>query len=351
MTKNFHEQSTLIQEMLKLSKIKEGERVAIITTHQYNHDDLTDYRIALDALGAEFIHLAIPPRAKGPKAIQPGTSLFYDMAKQADFLLFAWSSCVGEKPMVPTTHHEVVCEFLLSGGRALHVQSPFTKIREMWPDEKIIARTKAGAKLMEEADVIRITSKSGTDLVMNKKGRPAHTQYGCADDPGRWDNFAFGCVASVPHETSATGTLICDAPGAISPLVRFINEPIKLTLKDGYITNIEGGLDAKLLAKVFESAKDPEAYGTSHVGWGTHDRAGAGTGGGWFNIVSYLHNAYGTLLIAFGDSYHPRTSLYSGGGGQRHAKSHVDIGGMEVDFYLDDRLICREGKIVDPECN
>jgi len=350
MTKNINEQSLLIEEMLKMSKVKEGERVVVVTTHEYNQEDLRDYRIALDRFGTESVHVVLPPRAKGTKLVQPGTALFYDIAVQADFLLFPLSSCAGEKPLLPSTHHKVVIEFLQKGGRALHVQSPLSKVREMWPTEEIISRTLAGAKLMEEAETIRIASKSGTNLTMNKKGRPAHTQYGVADVPGRWDNFAFGCVSCTPLENSANGTLVLEPPGAISPLVRFISEPVKLTLKDGYITSIEGGLEAKLLGKWLEQWGDPESYGTSHVGWGTHDKAGVGTGGGWLNLVSYLHNAYGTLLIAFGDSYHPRTAKYSGGEGQRESASHCDIGGMEVDFYLDDRLICSEGRIVDPEC-
>lgn len=350
MTRNMNEQSVLIEEMLKMSKVKEGEQVLIVTTHEYNHDELRDYRIALDALGAESVHVIVPPRAKGPKQTQPGTALFYEIAQQADFLLFPLSSCAGEHPALPSIHDKGVLEFLQKGGRALHIQSPLSKIRQMWPTEAMIERTLVGARLMEDAETIRITSKSGTDLVMNKKGRPAHIQYGVADVPGRWDNFAFGCVSSTPLEDSANGTLIIEPPGAISPLVRFISQPAKLTLRNGYITNIEGGLEAKLLSRWFEQFGDPESYGTSHVGWGTHDAAGVGSGGGWLNLVSYLHNAYGTLLIAFGDGYHPSTARFSGGGGLRRASSHCDIGGLEVDFYLDERLICSGGKIVDEEC-
>lgn len=350
MSRNMNEQSVLVEEMLKLSKVREGERVLLITTHDYNQEELRDYRIALDRLGTEFLHIALPPRAVGPKLVDPGTPLFYDVAQQADFLLFPMSSCFGDHPLLPGIHQKGVLEALQKGARALTVQSPLAKIRQMWPTEELISRTLAGAKLMEEAETIRITTESGSDLTMNKKDRPAHTQYGVADVPGRWDNFAFGCVSSTPLENSSNGTLILEPPGAISPLVRFISEPVKLTIENGYITDIQGGMTAKLLSKWLEQRGDPESYGTSHVGWGTHQRAGLGEGGGWLNLVSYLHNAYGTLLIAFGSSFHPSTARYSGGGGLRHAASHCDIGGLEVDFYLDDCLICSKGKIVHHEC-
>jgi 2,5-dihydroxypyridine 5,6-dioxygenase len=350
MERNMNEQSVLIEEMLKMSQVKEGEKVLVITTHEYNQEELRDYRIALDRLGTQSLHIVLPPKAKGPNLADPGTPLFYDVAQQADFLLLPASSCAGDNPPLPGIHQEGVLKFLERGGRALTVNSPLLKIRQMWPSKEMIERTLAGARLMEAAETIRITTESGSDLVMNKRGRPAHTQYGVADVPGRWDCFAFGCVSSTPWENSANGTLILEPPGAISPLVRFISAPVKLTLKDGYITNIEGGVDAKLLDKWFARWGSPESYGTSHVGWGTHERPGLGEGGGRKNMVSYLHNAYGTMLIAFGSSYHPSTAKYSGGGGMREAPSHCDIGGLEVDFYLDDRLICSKGKIVDREC-
>lgn len=332
------EKTVLIEEMLKLNKVKAGERVVVVTTHDYNHEELVAYRVALDRLGAESLHIVLPPRAKGARLRDPGTPLFYDMVKEADMILTPRSSCVGPLPGI---HSQRIQESLEKGTRMLTVQLPLEKVRQMWPTEDLIERTLAGAKLMEEAETIRIVSGSGSELVMNKKGRPAHTQHGIADVPGRWDNFAFGCVSCTPWEDSANGTLVVESPAAISPLVRFVSEPLTLTLKDGYITEIEGGLEAKLLSRCLAQWDDPESYGTSHVGWGTHKRVGTGIdykGGGWLNLVSYLHNAYGTLLIAFGDSVH------------RSSVSHCDIGGWNVDFYLDDRLICSKGEIVDPEC-
>jgi 2,5-dihydroxypyridine 5,6-dioxygenase len=347
---DLNEPVDLIEAMLRLQKIEAGQKVILVTTTEYDTTEIHDYRLALGRIGAESIHIVIPPLANGPTNKQPGTDLFYSVVEHAEFLLFPWSSCRGERPILPSIHDRRVIEFLERGGRALHVQSPLSKIREMWPTEDMIQRTLAGAELMENASTIRITSPSGTDLVMDKSGRPAHTQHGIADVPGRWDNFAFGCVSSTPHEDSASGVLVVEPPAAISPLVSFAHDQIKLTIKGGKIVEIAGGLEAKLLRRYLEMSGDPESFGTSHVGWGTHKRAGIGAGGGWLNLVSYLHNAYGTLLIAFGDSYHPRTAKFSGGGGQRHARSHCDIGGLEVDFYLDDKLICSGGQIVEPSC-
>ncbi|MCZ7571255.1 MAG: hypothetical protein M5U01_22130 [Ardenticatenaceae bacterium] len=347
MAMDMAEKSVLIEEMLKLNKVEAGEKVVIVTTHEYNQDDLRAYREALSRLETQAFHIVLPPRAKGARLKDPGTPFFYEVLRHADMVLLPKSSCV--EPL-PSIHSDGIMETLHDGVRALTIQLPLEKVRTMWPTPDLIERTLIGARLMEEAETIRIISGNDVELVMNKKGRPAHTQHGIADVPGRWDNFAFGCVSSTPWENSATGTLVVGPPAAISPLVRFVQEPFKLTLKNGYITNIEGGLEAKLLGRWLEQWDDPESYGTSHVGWGTHKRVGVGEGGGRANLVSYLHNAYGTLLIAFGSSVHPHTAQYSGGGGQREAASHCDIGAVEVDFYLDDRLVCRDGKIVDPEC-
>ena len=51
---NAHEKADLIEEMFKLSKVQPSERVLVVTTHDYNHDDLTAYRIALQRLETQF---------------------------------------------------------------------------------------------------------------------------------------------------------------------------------------------------------------------------------------------------------------------------------------------------------
>ena len=42
--------------------------------------------------------------------------------------------------------------------------------------------------MMEEAKTLRIISKAGTDLKVDKTGRQAHFQCSLANVPGRWDN-------------------------------------------------------------------------------------------------------------------------------------------------------------------
>ena len=345
---DMREKTVLIQEMLELSKVKKGERIIVVTTHDFNQEEMTSYRVALQNLGAEFVHVVFPPQANGAQLKDPGTTLFYDVIEQADMIVTPSSSCVGR---MPTIHSQRIISVLQKGTRMLQVQYSLEKIRQLWPTEDMIARTIAGAKVMEKAETIRIVSGSGSaELVMDKKGRPAHTQYGMADVPGRWDNFGCGCISSTPLESSANGTLVVEPPAAISPLVRFVSQPFTLTIKDGSITKIEGGLEAELLKRWLDQFDDPESYGTSHVGWGTHKKVGIGEGGGRPNLISYLHNAYGTLLIAFGDSLHAKTAEFSGSDGKRKASSHIDIGGWNVDFYLDDRLICSKGEIVDSRC-
>jgi 2,5-dihydroxypyridine 5,6-dioxygenase len=345
-----NEVSVLIEEMLKLSKVTQGERIALISTHDYDRDELEAYRTALSNLGAEHVWVVLPPQAKGSQLVNPASALFLDLLKQTNMGVFAWSSCAD--PFVnpfPTRHTKGIGRLLLSGFRGLLVELPLATVRRMWPTDALIQRTLAGARLMEQAEMIRVKSDSGTDLVLSKKGRPAHTQYGVADVPGRWDNFGFGCVACAPLEENANGTLTIAPPSAISALQGHVTEPLKLTLRDGYIVDIEGGLTAQLFRRWLAQWNDPEAYGVSHIGWGTHPNAGTGHGG-LLNLIAYLHNAYGSILIAFGDNDSPHSAPYSGIDGKRTSVAHCDIGIFDVDFYLDDRLICSKGMIVDPEC-
>lgn len=343
------ELSDLVEATLKLSKVKAGERVVLVTTHDFKEDEVAAYRIALNRLDADFFWAVIPPREGiGPheQLFDPGGPFFYDVLKSADMVVMAWSSSRGP---FPTSHSPNVVQALEAGTRGLLVQLALSLVRQMFPDDELIRRTFSGAKVMQEASKIRVTSSAGTDLVMSKAGRPGHCQCGVTDVPGRWDNASFGCVACAPLEDSANGTLVLQPGDAISQLKSFVTEPVRLTIREGRIVNIQGEATAARLRRWFAQWNDDESYGISHIGWGTHPRTGTGEGS-YDHLLAYLHNAYGSMLIAFGDNIRSSTAPYSGLDGRRRALSHIDIGVFDVTFELDGEVICQGGQIVHPAC-
>ena len=150
------------------------------------------------------------------------------------------------------------------------------------PDPVIRRRALAGANLLRQAETMRVTSAMGTDLTCNVKDRVVLGLYSLADEPGRWDNWPSGMVTVGPDEFSANGTLVLDINDVILRLGRYVTAPVKMTLRDGLIVKIEGGLDARLLEDWFAAFNDETAYRIAHIGWGCEHRAD------WNRMGAYL---------------------------------------------------------------
>ena len=76
-----------------------------------------------------------------------------------------------------------------------------------------------------------------------------------------------------PNERQTQGTLVIDRGDILLPMKCSAQEKIVVTVDQGFVTDIQGGLDAELLADYMASFKDPEAYAMSHIGWGLQPRS------------------------------------------------------------------------------
>ncbi len=121
---------------------------------------------------------------------------------------------------------------------------------------------------------VRVTCAAGTDLTYACGEFPVMSQYGMADERGRFDHWGVGLIHTFPTEGSSTGRVVFQ-PGdvIILPCCRYVQDEVRLQIEDGHITRIDGGLDATLMrewlkdGEEFEGDKDP--YAVSHLGWGT----------------------------------------------------------------------------------
>ncbi|MEJ0068972.1 MAG: ATP-binding cassette domain-containing protein [Pseudomonadota bacterium] len=113
----------------------------------------------------------------------------------------------------------------------------------------------AGARL-EQAKTMRITNDAGTDLTVDLGFYPTMVQYGFAELPGRFDHWGGGHVHTFPNEGSAHGTVVIQ-PGdiVILPYCRYVQDAIRLEIRDGHIRKIEGGLDATLMRQWLDDNK------------------------------------------------------------------------------------------------
>jgi len=348
----------LFEDMLRLSRVSAHEKAVVLVPHIYNEQHLSASITALSDIGTDFYTMILPPLAEQGRLVLPSSDSIYDALQGADFILTLDQSsyCSLAPPSFKLIYgSERGYKLLEKGTRSLSLMIPEPAMRRLWPTEAIVKRSYAGARILEKGEEIRLTSKAGTDLSMSKKNRKGSCQVGIADEPGRWDNFGFGSVATAPLEDSAKGTLVLEPGDYIVTLETMVTDAVKCTLKDGRITKIEGGVSATLIRKYLEYFKDPEACGTSHIGWGTHDQACWSPPGGAVadEVLGYVmdrYNYYGAIAIAFGWNLLRSPAKHCGLHGGRGGNAHLDIELLNHDLYLDDQLICSAGQIVNPEC-
>jgi 2,5-dihydroxypyridine 5,6-dioxygenase len=232
-------------------------------------------------------------------------------------------------------------EILQAGTKILVAVEPPEVLARLVPTEEDRTRVSDAAVLIESAREMRIVSAAGTDLRCSLGEYPAIKEYGFVDEPGRWDHWPSGFILTWPDEGSAHGTVVLDRGDILLPMKSYVTEPIALTIADGFVTAIQGGLDADLLKDYIVSFDDPDAYAVSHLGWGLQRRAR------WSTLGLYDREArIGMDARAFDGNF-----LFSLGpnieaGGSRLTPCHIDIPMRNCTVSLDGNVVVREGKVV-----
>lgn len=236
-----------------------------------------------------------------------------------------------------------LAEVLQSGARVLQVKAEEDQLLRCFPAEDVQRRTQKGAEWLERARELRVISKAGTELTMSKTGRPAITQIGISHVSGRWDSWPSGFLYCAPQEETANGTLVLDVGDILVMLGRYVQEPVRLTVKGGRITQVDGGVDAVLLQERLGHWKDPEAYIISHIGWGTDHRAR------WTEVAQRgtedgardVRSTYGNVQIAFGANFRL--------GGKNQTSAHEDLVLRRASLELDGIVVVEDGSILPEE--
>ena len=196
--------------------------------------------------------------------------------------------------------------------------------------------------------MMRVVSEAGTDLSVACGEYPMMSQHGYADEPGRMDQWGVGHVHTFPNEGSANGRVVI-APGdiIILPYCRYVVDEISLEVRDGFIRDIDGGLDAKLMRTWLEEhktdAEDLDPFAISHLGWGLNPQAR------WDGIALYGDDPERSYAAtrAFPGNFLFSTGPNNQGGGTRTTRGYYDVPMRDCTVMLDNDVIIDAGRIVD----
>ena len=198
--------------------------------------------------------------------------------------------------------------------------------RTLCADYKKIAKTSQKiADVLDKGKMARLTTPAGTDLTMNIEGRIAEADTGINDFVGAFSNLPAGEAYVSPKEGTSHGILVID--GAMGG-VGILSEPIKMTVKNGMVTDIEGNDQAKKLEKLL-SSHGKEAFNIAELGVGTNDKAII-TG-----KILEDEKVLGTVHVALGNNV--------GFGGKISVPIHLDGILMKPTLEVDGKIIIKDG--------
>lgn len=330
------------KEVLAMCHLKAGEQLTILTGDDSNQQIAATARLAATDMGAVVTNLNLAPM-NGEKAISRDKSGY--VGKTALAKNTAALACLKASDFIVDTMMLLFSkeqeEVLKTGARMLLAVEPPEIMLRMIPKPEDKARVLAGAKKLGAAKKMTVTSAAGTNFHCDLGQYPVLTQYGLADEPGRWDHWPSCFVATWPNEKTCNGTIVIDEGDITLPFKSYARSRVTLTIENGYIVGIDGGFDAEFMRKYMESFNDPEAYAMAHVGWGLHTRAHWAVLG-LYNPESQLgmdaRSFAGNFLFSSG----PNTEA----GGTRDVPCHLDIPLRNCSLSLDGEPMTLDGKVV-----
>lgn len=214
-------------------------------------------------------------------------------------------------------------EILMEGG----IDEDFDRVRPLC--DRVAAMLGAGG-------TVRLTNPAGTNVEVDITERPGNSHACVADTPGSFTGVP-NIEANI-SPVSAEGTIVFDGsvPNLRGAERGVLREPIRLTVREGSITEVEGGIDARNLDTLWKQQKDPSAYNIAQLAIGLNPSIRALNG-----LIVNDHGAWGTVHFGIGTS----TNL----GGEVKAKGHIDGIMLRPTLSIDGVPVIEDGRVVIPE--
>src|SRR5215813_10884114 len=263
-------------EVFERCAVKSGDTAAILSETQSRALNVHLAELALLRMGARPFHVimptprnrhSVPVRSTGASEALQRLMPVVTALQQAGFVVDCTIEGLMHAPETP--------EILKAGARILVVSNEHPEALErMVPDAVLERRVRAATKMLRSSRRMRVTSKAGTALDVNMLGASTVGVWGWTDKPGTLAHWPGGIVVSFPKSGTVNGTLVMAAGDINLTFKRYLTSPVRMTLKDDYVTALEGeGADATMMRAYLAAWGDREAYAVSHVGFGMNPGA------------------------------------------------------------------------------
>jgi 2,5-dihydroxypyridine 5,6-dioxygenase len=335
--------ANLFRQQLQLCKVVSGETIMCISDLSTRREFIGATFAAADDLGADVYEMCVNSVPSWTRVGIPtvgkckGT---IDAAKAADLIV------IFHVPLFTKWLKEV----RETGTRVLMVVDAPDDLEEAMSPPGLKEAVKHAETRYQKTREVRVVSDAGTDFTYSCGEYPVMSQWGYADEKGHFDHWGAGHIHTFPNEGSSNGKVVFQ-PGdiVIVPYCRYVHDHVELDIRDGFIHEVRGGLDAKLMRDWLDSQKtgpdDMDPYAISHLGWGMNPQAQ------WHYLAlngdeperqrGNTRTFPGNFLFSTG----PNTQ----GGGKRATRGHYDVPMRDCTVMLDNDVIIDKGRLVDPK--
>jgi len=246
------------------ARVQTDEEIVIVT------DDLMVHHArrvaqAASVVGAEVVICIMPPRTHHGQEPPPPVAA----AMKKAHVIFS--------PVSYSITHTVAMRSALEAGTRAILMTAWTEdiytspglLKTDFKTQADICR-RLGDRLTE-GEMIRLMSPRGTDLSFSIQNRTSNILTNIPE-PGELAPVPDIEVNIVPVEGTANGKLVADA--SVPYLgIGILQEPIICTIEKGFITQMEGGNQAKILEENLISHNDPNCFNVAELGIGLNPNA------------------------------------------------------------------------------
>lgn len=241
----------------------------------------------------------------------------------------AFLSVVGKS----ITHTNAVKEAIANGSRGI-VLTQFSEDMMIHGGmecdfEKQAPICKKVASMLANSKKVHLTTPLGTDLTFSAEGRRGNALY-CLVEPGEFSTAPTIEANVSPIEGTAQGKIVADASVPYIG-IGLLEEPIVFEVVDGFIVDIKGGYQAKMLADNFKSMNDPNVYNIAELGIGLNPNCR------FIGLMLEDEGVFGSAHIGIGTSINL--------GGTLKAACHYDAIMTKPTVVADGVEILKDGKI------
>jgi 2,5-dihydroxypyridine 5,6-dioxygenase len=333
--------AALFAKQFRLCNVKAGEAIVIITDLNSPREYVAAAFAAADELEAHIYEMCTNTLSSWVKLGQETVGEIkgtLDALRAADLLV-----CL-HLPLFTKWLREV----RNGGTRVLSVRDTPDMLEQLMAPRGLKEAIVHAGDRLRKAKEMRVLSDAGTDLRVSLGEYPTMIQYGYADERGRFDHWGAGHVHTFPNEGTANGTVVVQ-PGdcVVLPYCRYVHDQVRIEIRDGFIRQIEGGLDAKLMRDWLEDNRrtpdDMDGHAISHLGWGLNPQAR------WDNVALRGDDPenHRAALRTFPGNFLFSTGPNTEGGGKRATRGHYDVPMRDCTVLLDNDVVIDRGRVVD----